>query len=133
MGRFPQAGWFGRFGKRDREAVDSAISAMGLQDIESRQISELSGGQQQRAFISRALAQEAHILLLDEPYAGLDVESQGTLTTLLHGLAGSGHLVFASHHDLKMVTGIFSHAVLLDRRMLDSGPAGDVIGRMNLP
>lgn len=130
MGRFPHTGWFGRFGVEDRAKVDRALETMAITAIQNRQISELSGGQQQRAFIARALAQEAHVFLLDEPFAGLDSESQTVLAGLLRDLAGSDHLVLASHHDLKSVPTIFPEAVLLDRTVTATGASTDVVLQM---
>lgn len=130
MGRYPHVGWLRRFGPDDERAVDRAIEAMGLTAIQKRQISELSGGQQQRAFIARALAQQAHIFLLDEPFAGLDKPSQETLAQTIRDLAATGHLVLASHHDLATAPAIFDRAILLDRVLVAAGPVSEVIARM---
>ncbi len=130
MGRYPHVGWFGRFRKQDTLAVDQAIEEMDLGPIEHRQISELSGGQQQRAFIARALAQKAHIFLLDEPFAGLDQPSQETLMQIVRDLSATGHLVLASHHDLSNAPDIFNRAVLLDRRLIAEGLVTEVIQKM---
>lgn len=127
MGRFPQVGWFGHFGKKDHEAVDRALVSMGLEDLQHRQIAELSGGQQQRTFIARALAQEAHVFLLDEPFAGLDAPSQENLAGLMRKLAKEDHLVIASHHDLQTAPEIFSRAVVLNRTMIAEGPVLEVL------
>ncbi len=130
MGRFPQTGWFRKFSDADHASVDGAIAAMDLGDLQHRQIAELSGGQQQRAFIARALAQEAHIFLLDEPFAGLDLPSQQTLAEHLRRLAATGHLVLASHHDLAGAPEIFSRAILLDRILVAEGDVREVIARL---
>lgn len=130
MGRYPHVGWLGRFRKEDELEVDRAIEAMGLGPIQKRQISELSGGQQQRAFIARALAQRAHIFLLDEPFAGLDQPSQETLARTLRELAATGHLVLASHHDLATAPLIFDRALLLDRTLVAEGPVAEVISKL---
>src|SRR5260370_20587600 len=76
MGRYQALGWWKRFREEDRRAVHQALEAMDLEDLGDRQISALSGGQQQRAFLARALAQEAHVFLLDEPLSGLDKPAQ---------------------------------------------------------
>ena len=90
MGRYPNLGWWKTYSKHDEEIVERALVAMRLQDLEDRQISALSGGQQQRTFIARALAQEAHVLLLDEPFTGLDKPAQETLIKLFRELCHGG-------------------------------------------
>lgn len=132
MGRFPHLGWWRRFSKVDREVVDHALEAMRLGDLASRQISALSGGQQQRAFVARALAQEAHVLLLDEPFTGLDRPSQDLLTELLGVLAVGGRLIIAAHHDLASVPDIFDEVLLLKRRAVAFGAVGEVFNEKNL-
>lgn len=132
MGRFPHVGWWRRFGPRDREAVDRALEAMRMEDLAKRQISALSGGQQQRTFVARALAQEAHVLLLDEPFTGLDQPSQELLAHLLGELAAGGRLVIASHHDLDTVPEIFDEALLLNRRQVAFGRVEEAFTPANL-
>ncbi len=127
MGRYAQLGWFRRLAAADRDAVAKAIETMQLGQLASRQIGALSGGQQQRAFIARALAQEAHVLLLDEPFAGLDHPSCETLGTLLKTLTRQGCLVIASHHDLGNVDTLFDEVMLLNRRLIAFGPSADVM------
>jgi ABC-type Mn2+/Zn2+ transport system ATPase subunit len=132
MGRFPHVGWWRRFGAADRGAVDAALETMRLTDLAGRQINALSGGQQQRAFVARALAQEAHVLLLDEPFAGLDRPSQELLTELLGSLAVGGRLVIAAHHDLDTVPEIFDEVLLINRRRIAHGPVDEVFTAENL-
>ncbi|MCB1228727.1 MAG: ABC transporter ATP-binding protein [Verrucomicrobiae bacterium] len=132
MGRFPHLGWWRRFGKRDREIIDQSLETMRLTDLAGRQISALSGGQQQRAFVARALAQEAHIFLLDEPFTGLDRPSQDLLTELVTQLARDGRLVIASHHDLDTVPDIFDEVLLLNRRPIAFGGVEEVFNVTNL-
>ena len=127
MGRFPHIGNFKRFKKIDKEKTEQAIATMNLGDIANRQIDQLSGGQQQRTFIARALAQEAHVLLLDEPFNGLDIESRCHLSDSLFDLSKSGHLIIASHHQLESVTEIFTHALVLDQKQIAFGPACEVM------
>jgi len=121
MGRYPQVGWWKRFRKQDDESVDAALAAVEITDLQHRQISELSGGQQQRAFLARALAQEAHVLLLDEPFTGLDRPAQRALAATLRHLAAEGRLVIASHHDLRTVVDIYDQVLLLRRRIISFG------------
>lgn len=127
MGRFPHLGHFKRFGKIDAEKTEHAIATMQLEDIADRQIDQLSGGQQQRTYIARALAQEAHVLLLDEPFNGLDIESRCHLSASMIELSESGHLIIASHHQLESVTDIFTHALVLDQKQITYGDAQTVM------
>ena len=127
MGRYPQTGWWRKFSAADSAAVDGALESLALLDLQHRQIRELSGGQQQRAFLARALAQEAHVLLLDEPFAGLDRNAAQLLGDLLARLAHEGRLVIASHHDLNTVPHLFDEALVLATRTLAFGPVADVL------
>lgn len=126
MGRYPQAGWWRPFSKSDDEAIARAISVMGLDDLADRQISELSGGQQQRVFLARALAQEAHVLLLDEPFTGLDRNSKSALSETLRTLTKEGRLVIASHHDMDTVRDIYDEVLLLRRKAVAYGTVDEV-------
>lgn len=121
MGRYPQTGMFGKFTEKDTEAVDKALESLQLEDLQHRQIRELSGGQQQRAFLSRAIAQEAHVLLLDEPFAGLDPNASQLLGELIHQLASEGRLILASHHDMNTVEDLFNQTLLLNKEVIDFG------------
>mgnify|MGYP006105279433 CR=1 FL=1 len=132
MGRYPLLGPWTPFSKKDHDAVDAALATMCIEDLAARQIGALSGGQQQRALIARALAQEAHVLLLDEPFAGLDPPAQKLLAGLLRDLASSGHLVLAAHHDLTTVDDIFDEVVLLNRRLIAKGPSALTMTQSNL-
>jgi ABC-type Mn2+/Zn2+ transport system ATPase subunit len=127
MGRYPQTGWWRRFSPADREAVDRALDSLALNDLQHRQIRELSGGQQQRAFLARALAQEAHVLLLDEPFTGLDRNASQLLGDLLNRLAHEGRLVIASHHDLNTVPRLFDEALVLATQPVAFGPVGEIL------
>jgi ABC-type Mn2+/Zn2+ transport system ATPase subunit len=127
MGRYPQTGWWRKFNEADSKAVDTAIESLALQDLQNRQIRELSGGQQQRAFLARALAQEAHVLLLDEPFTGLDRNASQLLGDLLAKLAREGRLVIASHHDLNSVPRLFDEVLVLATRPLAFGPAAEIL------
>ena len=127
MGRYPNLGWWKPYSRHDGEIVERALAAMELLHLQKRQISALSGGQQQRTFIARALAQEAHVLLLDEPFTGLDKPSQETLQRLFRDLTHEGRLLVASHHDLATVPGIFDDVLLLKRKQLGFGTVKDVL------
>jgi ABC-type Mn2+/Zn2+ transport system ATPase subunit len=127
MGRYPQTGWWRRFGPDDTAAVDKALHSLELDNLQNRQIRELSGGQQQRAFLARALAQEAHVLLLDEPFTGLDRNASQLLGDLLEKLAREGRLVIASHHDLNTVPRLFDEALVLNQQPLAFGTVSDIL------
>jgi ABC-type Mn2+/Zn2+ transport system ATPase subunit len=132
MGRYIRVGWWRSFGAADRAAVDSALEAMQLGDLEDRQISALSGGQQQRAFLARALAQEAHVFLFDEPFTGLDQPTQQNLKVLIRKLCDAGKLVLASHHDLATVPEIFDRALLLNGELIAAGKVSEVFTEENI-
>ncbi len=132
MGRYPQTGWWRPFSKADEAAIDRAITAMGLADLADRQISELSGGQQQRVFLARALAQEAHVLLLDEPFTGLDRTSKAGLASTLRKITEEGRLVIASHHDMDTVRDIFDEVLLLRCKAIAFGPVAEVFTEAGL-
>jgi ABC-type Mn2+/Zn2+ transport system ATPase subunit len=132
MGRYSQLGWWRRWRALDSEKVEQALVSMHLEGLEDRQISELSGGQQQRTFIARALAQEAHVLMLDEPFNGLDRPARENLAALLRRQAAEGRLVIASHHDLNTVEELFDEVLILNRRGLAFGPVGEVFNHGNL-
>jgi ABC-type Mn2+/Zn2+ transport system ATPase subunit len=127
MGRYPQTGWWRKFSPEDSAAVDRALDSLALMDLQNRQIRELSGGQQQRAFLARALAQEAHVLLLDEPFTGLDRNASHLLGDLLAKLAHEGRLIIASHHDLNTVPHLFDEALVLATRPLAFGPVAEIL------
>lgn len=127
MGRYPQTGWWRKFSAEDTAAVDRALDSLALTHLQNRQIRELSGGQQQRSFLARALAQEAHVLLLDEPFAGLDRNAAHLLGDLLAKLASEGRLVIASHHDLNTVPHLFDEALVLATRPIAFGPVSEIL------
>lgn len=132
MGRYPNLGMWRAFRKHDSDIVDKALETLGLTELQKRQIGALSGGQQQRCFLARALAQEAHILLLDEPFTGLDVPGVEALSLILKDLASEGRLVIASHHDLATAPQIFDEALLLKRQLLAAGPTATILSPENL-
>ena len=117
--------------KRPKEEIDKLVMKMidivGMKGLDKRLPSELSGGQQQRAFLARALAQEAHVLLLDEPFTGLDAPASQSLGRLLDSLAAEGRLVIASHHDLNTAADIFDAILLMNRELAAFGPPKEVL------
>ena len=132
MGRYPNLGWWRGYSKHDEEMVQRAMEAMQLLDLQDRQISALSGGQQQRAFVARALAQEAHVLLLDEPFTGLDNPAQENLSVLFRDLTREGRLLIASHHDLATVPVLFDDVLLLKRHAVAFGAVAEVFTSTNI-
>jgi len=132
MGRYLRLGWWRSYGAADTAAVDAAIQAMNLEPLQDRQINALSGGQQQRAFIARALAQEAHVFLLDEPFTGLDKPNQDGLRSTFASLRRQGKLLLVSHHDLATVPAIFDRVVLLNGELIAAGPTAEAFTPANI-
>jgi ABC-type Mn2+/Zn2+ transport system ATPase subunit len=132
LGRFQVLGWWKKFRPSDREAVRRALATMELEDLSERQISALSGGQQQRAFLARALAQEAHVFLLDEPFSGLDKPSQDLLAAALRRLAADGNLLVVSHHDLKTVRDLYDGVIFLNGELIAAGQTDQVFTQANI-
>jgi ABC-type Mn2+/Zn2+ transport system ATPase subunit len=126
MGRFGRLGWFRQPGSADRRAARSALSQMGIADLAGASISDLSGGQQQRVFLARALAQEPHILLLDEPFTGVDAVTQEATLALLDELHARGVTVLVSTHDLNLAAQRFERVLLLNRRLVSYGAPAEV-------
>ncbi|WP_067462262.1 metal ABC transporter ATP-binding protein [Nocardia amamiensis] len=131
-GRYGHMGFTRRPRKADREAVAHALERVELTDLADRQIGQLSGGQKKRAFVARGLAQGATVLLLDEPFAGVDKRSEATITTLLRELAADGATILVSTHDLNALPGLADEAVLLMRTVLVHGDPGSVLRPQNL-
>lgn len=132
MGRYGRLGLLRRPSRADREIALSALERVRLADRRKRLIGELSGGEQRRALIARALAQEADLLLLDEPLAGLDATAQHDLLGLFQELRREGKTLFVATHDLSCVAEDFDHAVLLNRRVIAFGRPADVFTEANL-
>lgn len=127
MGRYPQTGWWRKFSGDDTRAVDAALDSLNLNELQHRQIRELSGGQQQRAFLARALAQEAHVFLLDEPFTGLDRNAAILLADLLKKLAGEGRLIIASHHELVSAPDLFDEVLVLNTHQVAFGAVAETL------
>jgi len=132
MGCYLRLSWWRKFIAADRRNVDAALKAMHLEDLAERQISALSGGQQQRAFLARALVQDAHIFLFDEPFAGLDKYSQESLGQTIKEIAQKGNLVIASHHDLKNVPDFFDQVIFLNGELIAYGDTNRIFNEENI-
>ncbi|MDQ3926589.1 MAG: metal ABC transporter ATP-binding protein [Actinomycetota bacterium] len=126
MGRVPSMRPFRRPTARDRELVWEALKTAGMERLADTPIGGLSGGQQQRVFLARALAQEAQVLLLDEPVSGVDAPSQHEIFDLLHRLQGEGKTVVVTTHDLSCVAERFDLALLLNGRVVSLGKPEEV-------
>lgn len=126
MGRYHLMGLFRRPNKRDVSSVESALEKTGMLGLKHRQISQLSGGQQQRVFLARALAQEADLYFMDEPFAGVDAATESAIMDLLHTLRDAGKTVVVVHHDLQTVLDYFDWMLLLNIRLVASGPTAEV-------
>jgi ABC-type Mn2+/Zn2+ transport system ATPase subunit len=131
-GCYLRLGWWRKFSDEDRMTVEAALKSMQLEELAGRQISALSGGQQQRAFLARALAQNAHIFLFDEPFAGLDKHSQEMLGGTIKEIARKGNLVIASHHDLKNVPDFFDQVIFLNGELIAYGETKSVFTEENI-
>jgi ABC-type Mn2+/Zn2+ transport system ATPase subunit len=127
MGRYNRQGWLRRPDRDDRAAVQQALEQMGIADLARRAIGDLSGGQQQRVFLARALAQEPHILLMDEPFTGVDAVTQGATLAVLDKLKEQQVTVLISTHDLPLASERFENVLLLNHRLIAYGPAKEVL------
>lgn len=126
MGRYGRQGWLRRAGQADHEAVARALAEMGIADLSERAIGELSGGQQQRVFLARALAQEPHILLMDEPFTGVDIVTQEATLALLDDLKAQEVTAMVSTHDLSLAAARFDLVLLLNHQVIAYGPPAQV-------
>ncbi len=132
MGRYGKMGFFRIPSKQDHEVVEACLERVGLSGLGHRQIGELSGGQKKRVFLARAMAQEGTVLLLDEPFTGVDVKTENAIIELLRNLRKEGHLVLVSTHNLGSVPEFCDHVILINRTVLDSGPTETTFTQKNL-
>lgn len=132
MGRYGHLGWIKRPKKRDRDIAMEVLQKVGMQDFAARQISQLSGGQQQRVFLARALAQQADIYFMDEPFKGVDVQTEKAIVGVMHELREEKKTVVVVHHDLQTVPEYFDWVTLLNIRVVASGRVSDVFTDENL-
>lgn len=132
MGTFGSLGWFRRPGRKQRDLTMQCLERVGMQDFAKRQIGQLSGGQQQRVFLARALAQEAELYFMDEPMAGVDAATERIVFDLLKSLSEEGRTIVVVHHDLRTVVEYFDNVVLLNVRIVNSGPVDTTFTSENL-
>ena len=142
---FPVSVWdvvmMGRYGymnflriprAEDRRVAEESLARVGMGEFRDRQIGELSGGQKKRVFLARALAQRARVILLDEPFTGVDVKTEEAIVELLRELRDAGHLMLVSTHNLGSVPEFCDHVVLINRTVLACGPTAEVFTEENL-
>jgi manganese/zinc/iron transport system ATP- binding protein len=122
MGRYRSVGWLRRPGRSDRKRAAGALEQLGLTGMESRHISQFSGGQQQRIFLARALVQDPKVVLLDEPFTGIDANNRAVFHTVIRDFAARGVIVLMATHDLEEVSTTCSSIVCINRRIVASGP-----------
>ena len=132
MGTYGRIGWFKPVTKTYKNKAMQALARVGMQDYAHRQISQLSGGQQQRVFLARALVQDAKMYFMDEPFAGVDAATEKAIVTLLQDLRSQGKTVLVVHHDLQTVSEYFDYLMLLNMRIVATGPTQDVFTQENL-
>ncbi|SDE58814.1 manganese/iron transport system ATP-binding protein [Salipiger thiooxidans] len=132
MGRYGHMGFLRRARPDDREAVDAALDRVGMSGLRHRQIGELSGGQKKRVFLARALAQDARVILLDEPFTGVDVRTEEQIVSLLRELRAEGRVMLVATHNLGSVPEFCDRVVLVNGTVLDHGPTETVFTPENL-
>ena len=132
MGRYGHVGWFKRPGKKDISYAKECLRKVGMESYSDRQISQLSGGQQQRVFLARALAQDAKVYFMDEPFVGVDAATERAIIELLNDLKNQGKTVLVVHHDLQTVKDYFDHVILLNVETIATGPTEEIFTIENL-
>ena len=132
MGRYGHMGFLRIATANDRRKVAEALDRVGMAEFGRRQIGELSGGQRKRVFLARALAQEGQVILLDEPFTGVDVKTEDAIVTLMRELRGEGRLMLVSTHNLGSVPDYCDQVVLLLGTVLAAGPTAKVFTQANL-
>lgn len=132
MGRYGHMGFLRIASARDRELVTRSLERVGMEKYRKRQIGELSGGQKKRVFLARALAQESEVILLDEPFTGVDVKTETAIIELLAGLREEGKVMLVSTHNLGSVPEFCDRTILINRTILASGPTAEVFTPSNL-
>ncbi len=127
MGRLNTQKWWKRLNQEDLTIINKALEQVQLTEFRDRQIGQLSGGQQQRVFLARALAQQAQIILMDEPFVGVDMVSQSAILEVLFELRAQGKSMIIVHHDLLTVSNYFDYAILLNNKVVATGPTSEVL------
>jgi len=132
LGTYPNLGIFQRPGPVEREITRRALLRVHMEDYADRQVADLSGGQQQRVFIARALAQQADILMLDEPLMGIDATSEANIIEILTELCQAGQTVVMVHHDLSNIEAYFDYIIMMNQRLIAQGPVAATLTAAHL-
>ena len=132
MGGFRRLGWFGFMPKRERDVAHECLERVGMTAFADRQIGALSGGQQQRVFLARALAQQADLLILDEPFAGVDAATEQAIVAVLQELRDQGKTILAVHHDLSTLATYFDRVLLINCQKIAEGSMATTLTDDNL-
>lgn len=132
MGRYGRIGLMRRPGREDREIARECLDRVKLLPYANRQISNLSGGQQQRVFLARALAQQADLYFMDEPFAGVDAATEAAIVTVLEELRDQGKTLLVVHHDLPTARSYFDSLLLLNMNVVAFGPTEEVFNAETL-
>lgn len=132
MGQYGHLGWFKRPGRQEKELALNCLKQVGMDSFSNRQISQLSGGQQQRVFLARALAQNAQLYFMDEPFVGVDAVTEKTIISLLNELKEQGKTVLVVHHDLNTVKEYFDWVILLNEELIEIGETKKVFTKAYL-
>ena len=132
MGLYGELGLLRRFSSAHKDRVQSALSDVDMAEFATRQISQLSGGQQQRVFLARSIVQDAELILLDEPFGGIDAKSEAVIVDILRRQMQNGKSIVAVHHDLSTVKDYFDDVILLNKRVITFGPVNDVFTKSNI-
>jgi len=132
MGTYASLGWIKRPGRRERRKTFHALEKTGIEHLADCQIGELSGGQQQRVFIARALAQEADLYLMDEPFQGVDKVTETAIAKVMNEMKKEGKTILAVHHNLQTVPEYFDYVTLLNRKVIESGSVEEVFTDENI-
>lgn len=132
MGRYGHLGWLKYPGKKERNMALEMLQAVGMEEFSNRQINQLSGGQKQRVFLARALIQDAELYLMDEPFKGVDVQTEKAIISLLKDLQTREKTVIVVHHDLQTVREYFDWVTLINREVIANGTESEVFHKNNL-